>query len=676
MPGGSKFKMISHMCTVPGMFASWFRSKMHLKMDAAKRSRLRTHCSYCIASILVCILAGFGVVAAQQPSKQSSAPDTRFVLRQTVRRVRVDVVVTDGQGRPVKGLAASDFRVTEDGKPQSIRQFEWHGEDFTPNALPRRPPLPPRTFMNLPSAPERGPLTVLLYDVLNTPLDAQSSARRQVLAFLKENSGRRIAVFLLGDHLRILQGFTQDTDSLVHAAANAGTIPRSSTYLFSDTSELDLLNALAADAASNSSGRAAPGASAAIRHAAEMEANAEAEYASFQLDRRVAITLDALAEIGHFLSGVPGRKNLLWFSGSFPGAIFPDPEKSPILSAPDSLLRDDAARNYIERMRKTTDLLNTAEVAVYPIDARGLQTNTAFSASGSARPGTAPNALKTSQSFFSSSASEFATMDDLSEQTGGRAFYNTNGLKEALEKAADDGNSYYSLVYAPSNAKFDGTLRRISVHLASGHHHLAYRRTYFSDNMDDPVHTEAPVDDAAAIADTMTGASDFGAPPAHELIFAAHLEPIGSPAPATAEQMDALGPYRKRAANITRRKITEPPAPPMMQSYAIMYAVASSQLDLPQSAGDRYQSDLSFAALAFDEDGETLWGTKTQLKDSIPASKLGGIRKDGFQAVQAITIPTTTAVIRLVVRDEHSGRTGSMEVSLPLPDKREAARSN
>ena len=668
--------MISHSCTVLGMFASWFRSKMPVKTDVAERSRIRTLCSYCIVSILVCILADFRVVAAQQPSKQSSAPDAGFVLRQTVRRVRVDVVVTDGQGRPVKGLAASDFRVAENSRPQTIRQFEWHGEDFTPNALPRRPPLPVRTFMNLPLAPEGGPLTVLLYDVLNTPLDEQSSARRQVLDFLKENSGRRIAVFLLGDRLRILQGFTQDTDSLVHAAANAGTMPRSSTYLFSDTSELDLLNALAADAASNSSGHAAPDASAALRHAAEMEANAEAEYASFQLDRRIAITLDALAEIGHFLSGVPGRKSLLWFSGSFPAAIFPDPDKSPILSAPDSLLRDDAARSYIERMRKTTDLLNTAEVAVYPIDARGLQTNAASSASGDARPGTVPNALKTSQSFFSRSASEFATMDELSEQTGGRAFYNTNGLKEALKKAADDGDSYYSLVYAPSDTKFDGNLRRISVHLATGHYHLAYRRTYFADNLDAPVHTETAVDEAAAIADTMMGASDFGAPPAHDLIFAAHLEPIGNPAPATAEQIDALAPYRKQAANIAHRKITEPLVPIMMQSYAIVYAVASTQLDLPQSVGDRYQSDLSFATLAFDEDGETLWGTKTQMKDSIPASKLDGIRKNGFQAVQAITIPATTAVIRLVVRDEHSGRMGSMEIRLPLADEEEAAPSN
>ena len=73
------------------------------------------------------------------------------------------------------------------------------------------------------------------------------------------------------------------------------------------------------------------------------------------------------------------------------------------------------------------------------------------------------------------------------------------------------------------------------------------------------------------------------------------------------------------------------------------------------------------AALAFNEDGETLWGTKTRLKDDIPASKIGNIREDGFQAVQTIFVPVDTAVIRIVVCDEHSARIGSMEVRLPLP---------
>ena len=61
-------------------------------------------------------------------------------------------------------------------------------------ALPKRPLLPPLTFMNLPEVPEHGPLMVLLFDALNTPLPDQLNARAQMLEFLKKSSGRRIAI--------------------------------------------------------------------------------------------------------------------------------------------------------------------------------------------------------------------------------------------------------------------------------------------------------------------------------------------------------------------------------------------------------------------------------------------------------------------------------------------------
>lgn len=668
--------MTSHLSTPIPLFAAWYRRKMRVKAKIAEKSKKRRSSAHSIAPVLLGVLAGTTHLASQQaPPKQEPPTDTGFVLRQTVRRVRVDVVVTDRKGHPVKGLKSSDFKVAEDGEPQAIRQFEWRGEDYVPVALPNRPALLPRTFINIPAAPKRGPLTVLLYDVLNTPLQDQPTARAQMLEFLKKNRGRRIAIFLLGDRLRLLQGFTQDTDLVERAANNRRTMPQSSTYLFSNTSQLDILNELVAEAASNSNSRAGGGAPSTLRHAAEMEANAETEYASYQLDRRVEITLDALAEIGRFLSGVPGRKNLLWFSGSFPATIFPDPDKSPIKLGPESVVQDDAQRNYGERMRKTTNLLNTAEVALYPIDARGLQTNSALSASGGL-PGARPDALKATQSFFSQSTSEFATMDDLSEQTGGRAFYKTNGLEEALEKAANDGSSYYSLVYAPTSTRFDGKLRRISVHLPNGHYHLAYRRSYFADDVDSPAHAKAPAE-AASNVDSMEAASEFGAPSVHDLIFAAHVEPIGKPAPATAEQLVSLAPYLKQAANVEHKKLEAPPAPVMMRLYTIVYDVLAGQLDLLQSPDTKYHSDLSFAAMAFDDDGETLWGTKTEMKDSIPITQIDDIRKDGFKAVQAIVVPASTAVIRLAVRDEDSGRIGSMEIRLPLPsDQQETAHSN
>jgi VWFA-related protein len=591
------------------------------------------------------------MVAQRQPER-STSKDSSLILRQSVRRVRVDVVVTNAQGHLVTGLQASDFRVAEDGRPQSIRQFEYHSDDKSEAALPKRPPLPPHTFMNLPESPEHGPLTVLLYDMLNTPLEEQLYAREALVHFLKKSSGRRIAIFVLGDRLRLLQGFTSDVDLIERALKDPSTKPQRSNISYS-------ASAGAEDMARLKDGT---GADKTVNEMIAARKQLQDAEASARMDLRVDMTTDALKQIGRFLAGTSGRKNLIWYSGSFPAQILLAPP-NPLLQGDRRVFfrEDRKTRDYSDRIKAATNLLNSAEVAVYPIDAQGLQTLS----------------LRENPQM----TGRIATMDMIGEQTGGRAFYNTNGLEESLEKASEEGASYYSMVYAPTNSKYDGSVRRISVHLGQGNYHLAYRRSYIADDVasiardqSSPGQIAASPDGEPAKVDLMAPASQFGAPPSRQLIFTAFVDAIGAPAPATAEQMAALVPYLERAAKNARRKFTQPQTPVPMQQYAIAYAVLGSQLDLPKSTSGVYHSDLSMAALAFNEDGETLWGTKTELKDEIPASKIESLRKDGFQAMQTLFVPVDTAVIRLVVRDEHSERVGSMEVRLPLPsDQQQSA---
>jgi VWFA-related protein len=175
-----------------------------------------------VAVVMLGVLTIASALTAQEPQpKQSISKDKDFALRQTVRRVRVDVVVTDAQGEPVKDLQAANFRVAEDGKPQSIRQFEYHSDEMVEAALPTRPTLPPHTFMNLPVAPEHGPLTVIVYDKLNTPLFDQLDARAQMVKFLKKISGRRVAIYVIDNQLRFVQGFTSDPDLIDRAIGPA-----------------------------------------------------------------------------------------------------------------------------------------------------------------------------------------------------------------------------------------------------------------------------------------------------------------------------------------------------------------------------------------------------------------------------------------------------------------------
>src|ERR1700689_3377223 len=83
------------------------------------------------------------------------------LLRLEVRRVPVDVVVTDSEGKAVRGLTRDDFVIKEDKAIQNVLSFDYF-DGSLPSYVPKKlPTLPTNTFVNLPSEPEQGPLYVL-----------------------------------------------------------------------------------------------------------------------------------------------------------------------------------------------------------------------------------------------------------------------------------------------------------------------------------------------------------------------------------------------------------------------------------------------------------------------------------------------------------------------------------
>src|SRR5580704_9261829 len=147
-----------------------------------------------------------------QTAPASSAQVT--TIRTSSDLVVVDVVASDSQQNPVHKLTAADFTVLENGKPQTVKIFEEH-ETQPSGPLPPAPKLAPGIFTNFSVAPANGALNILLLDKLNTPMDAQSVVRDQVLKFLKEvPPGTRIAIFSLTTQLKLLQGFTTNPEIL------------------------------------------------------------------------------------------------------------------------------------------------------------------------------------------------------------------------------------------------------------------------------------------------------------------------------------------------------------------------------------------------------------------------------------------------------------------------------
>jgi VWFA-related protein len=81
---------------------------------------------------------------------------------------------------------------------------------------------------------------------------------------------------------------------------------------------------------------------------------------------------------------------------------------------------------------------------------------------------------------LSERGAEWNTLNQIAADTGGKAFMGTDGIDQAIATAAEQGSSYYSISYTPSNHDYNGKFRKIKVNLAQKEYHLHYRPGYFA----------------------------------------------------------------------------------------------------------------------------------------------------------------------------------------------------
>lgn len=476
--------------------------------------------------------------AAQGPQAQTSSSQTTpaETLHAGTQLVIVDVVVQDHNGYAIHGLTRDSFVLTEQKKPQTIRDFEEHSAATAQKPGPPLRPLPPGVFTDYtPVAPD-STLNILLIDTLNTPMKDQVFVRQQLLDYIKhEKPGTRIAIFGLTTRLFMLQGFTSDP-AVLQAAVQHKLIERGS-FLLDDPVGAGGGPESMSDTMQDSG--SAIGNSAAFAQALANVQQFEAEQQSTQTQMRTQYTLDAFNALAHYLSNFPGRKNLIWFSGSFPLSIEPD----PTLNDPFSIVADSN-----EEFRETTNLLARSQIAVYPVDARGLMTEPMFDASNSGSSyARNPSAFARDHMKFSQSqAQEHMTMNELASDTGGQAFYNTNGLSAAVSKALDAGSNYYTLTYTPTDHNWNGAYRNIHVQLtgslAAQGYRLAYRHGYYADDpTHPPKHGELPTRPAPSATELADHASE-----AYSRAAISH----GAPAPG--DTSSRYEPFRSPARTRTR----------------------------------------------------------------------------------------------------------------------------
>lgn len=591
-------------------------------------------------------------------AQQSTPAQPAATLQSNTNLVVVDVVVTDGQHNPVHKLTKADFTVQENGQAQTIKAFEEHASSPATAQLPDLPKLPPGTFTNYTPAPANGALNVLLLDTMNTPMTAQADVRNQMLKYLKESSpGTRMAVFGLNARLVLLQGFTSDPEILRAVLSGKKGLPKGSAIMTDQVNG----DSPGADDPMMDEAEDAMGNDPSFAQVLTDLQQFEAETQSFQLQLRARFTLDAFNQLGRYLSSLPGRKNLIWFSGSFPINILPDGD----LQNPFSVVASSE-----DEFRETTELLSRSQVAVYPIDARGLMVlpmlNAANSGSKYARTPTASAPgnpfAKDMQKFSQQIADEHGTMQAMATATGGESFVNTNGLKEAVEKAIEAGSNYYTLAYTPTDQKWNGNYRKIHVELAHQGVTLAYRRGYYAD---DPIALSRkgePVSVANGQPpnyNALRTAMMRGGPDPTEIIFAATVRPTSTQpendvAPGNKTTAKTKGPYRR---------------------FAVLFGVDGHDVECATTPDGIHHCELDAVIFVYDADGTLLNSQSIGLNAKIPADKYASILQTGIRFRQDISVPVKGEnFLRIGVHDETTNRVGAIELPVagvsklePLP---------
>jgi VWFA-related protein len=539
--------------------------------------------------IFIPLLAGFA--SAQQPASPVSAPPAlapmpETVLRATTRLIQVNVIVHDKQGQPVRDLKKEDFVLLDTGKPQQIAFFSMDSNAV----LPQSAKLAPNVFTNQLQQKSAVPssVTVILIDELNTKIQDQQYARQQVIRYLKTiHPEDRVAIYALGSSLRVLHDFTTDSSDLLR---------RLEKYTGSVLPETT-----AADASSFQ------GDSGALQLDQWMRgAGASKQERDFYTINRVDGTLHTLEFIANHLASLPGRKNLIWVSGGFPlqigfgsVAAMRDPSREQ--------------RTFGPEVERTIKALNDGNVAIYPVDARGLVVDTRFSAENR-------KVDLTPKLSMGPVVEHQQTMSVLADSTGGHAYYNTNDLASAIRSAVDDSALTYTLGFYPGNEANDGKFHKLQVK-TPGHNGLntRYRKGYF-DVQEKPLDAKAR---RIELRDAVWSPMDSSA-----LGLLVQLAPTD---PAHPNDLNVYVKIDPRGVGLTMN-------------------------------GGHHDGAIDILFVQKNEQGKQFNGADDTITLALQEPSFQKVEKDGFLYRKLVPRVPQATQLRIVVRDASSGSLGSVTV--------------
>jgi VWFA-related protein len=543
---------------------------------------------------------------SEQPSATAAIAPPTPTLRVVTKLTVEDVTVTDAKRTPVRGLTKPDFELKEDGKPQIIRTFEEYGGGRSPTPSP--PSLGANTYTNVrPAGPSASAVNILLLDSVTTgltkglamsPEDFQYARQQSIKYLANLPSGTQVAILYLGSNLRVLQEPTADK-ALLLASMNAISYkPAVGAYV----------------------SQSGPG-------AACIAANVQSQ-----------MIVDALSQVAAYLSGIKGRKNLIWFT---PGI--------PWLTQYQDFSSISCLRDYTAQLHKAYGLLNAARVAVYPIDPRGSFNDPSLSASASPQivaggsapmPQIAAPPARQVAAFGSGVQGEHNSLREMADATGGTPYFNRNDLGSALGEAIATGSDYYSLSYVPPVSGYDGKFHTISVKVARPNLMLQYRAGYTSLDL-----AKIPASSGAGTSQLAMG---HGTVDSTQLLFSVRVTPSSEPGkPGDPAVIGSLSPSLQ-GKHLVR--------------YDFQYTLSSDQITLVDGSDGTRKGSVEFVLSAYDSDGKLLNGLSQTASFTVNPDDVARFQQRPFQVPIQFDLPPGNIFVRVGVRDVPSEKTGTLEI--------------
>jgi len=384
------------------------------------------------------------VVPPPPPQQQQAPPSGDRVIRVFSDLVLIDVQVLGRDGRPVKGLKQESFKVMEDGKEQKVASFDYYDIE-TIETAGAEDQKPIQVSLGAVAQPEKvreavrdHRLIVLFFDMTSMQPDELLRAITAAQKYLREQMtpADLVGVVVFGNRLNVYANFTNDREALVRAVGRLR--PGKEAHL--------------AGAVDNA---AAAGEEAVTEDTGDAFTADETEFNIFNTDRKLA----AIEGLCSLLRDIPGKKAVIEFAGGI----------------------TQTGQENRSQLRSAVDAANRANVSLYTVDTRGLQASVpGGDASAGAAAGTA---MFSGAAVFRQAASRqdsMETLATLSQDTGGRAFFDMGDFKEVFKQVQEDASGYYLLGYYSANGQKDGKWRDIKVKVVAPGSKVRHREGYYA----------------------------------------------------------------------------------------------------------------------------------------------------------------------------------------------------